>query len=71
MIEIFALSLLVFVLAMMGLAIGILTGRRAPGAGCAGMGATAGGSSACRVCGRPAGTSTCPGAPPSDQSGKA
>jgi len=54
MIEIFAVALLAFGLAMIGMAVGVLAGRRRLGAGCAGLGAAKDEAAACEACGRPA-----------------
>jgi hypothetical protein len=55
MIEIFAVALLVFALSMIGMAIGVLAGRRRLGPGCAALGAGRDEAPACEACGRLAG----------------
>lgn len=62
MIGTFAVALLVFALAMAGMAFGALAGRRGLGAGCAALGTAGDEASACQVCGRPAGSDACSGA---------
>lgn len=59
MIGIFAVALLVFVLAMIGMAFGTLAGRRRLGAGCAALGAARDEAPACEVCGQPASRGGC------------
>lgn len=63
MIKIVAIVLLAFVLAMLGMAVGILTGRRELAKGCMALGTPGDEASACRVCGQPAGSSGCAAAP--------
>lgn len=62
MIEIFAVVLLAFVLAMIGMAVGILTGRRALGGGCAALRTATDDAPTCQACGRPTDKSGCAGA---------
>lgn len=59
MIEIFAVALLAFGLAMIGMAVGVLAGRRRLGAGCAALGTAKDEAPACEACGRPAEGSGC------------
>lgn len=59
MIGIFAATLLVFVLAMIGMAVGVLGGRRRLGAGCATLGPAGTDPPVCRACGRPADAGGC------------
>jgi hypothetical protein len=54
MIEIFAVVLLAFVLAMLGMAVGILTGRRGWSGGCGARRTATDDAPACQTCGRPA-----------------
>ncbi|MDP1702741.1 MAG: hypothetical protein Q8L53_17525 [Aestuariivirga sp.] len=61
MIGIFAVVLLAFVLAMIGMAVGILTGRRGLGAGCAAFRTATNDAPACEACGQPAGRGGCTG----------
>jgi hypothetical protein len=61
MIEIFAVVLLAFVVAMVGMAVGILTGRRGLGGGCTALRTVTDDAPACQACGRPADKGSCTG----------
>jgi hypothetical protein len=69
MIEIFAVVLLAFVVAMAGMAIGIFTRRRGLGGGCAALGTATDDVPACQACGRPADRGGCTGTGPPTESG--
>ena len=61
MIESFAVALLAFVLAMIGMAVGALAGRRGLGAGCGALRTAIDDAPACEACGQPAGAGGCTG----------
>jgi hypothetical protein len=63
MIQLLPLVLLVFVLMMTGLVLGLLAGRRAPNAGCAGSTAAAVGARSACPCARSPGAAGCAAAP--------
>lgn len=63
MIEIFVVALLILLLAMIGMALGLLTGRHEFAKGCMTLG-TAGNESECQICGRAAGGNGCAGRAP-------
>jgi hypothetical protein len=69
MIEIFAVVLLAFVVAMIGMAVGILTGRRGLGGGGAALRTATDDVPACQACGRPADKGGCTGTGPPTDSG--
>lgn len=61
MIQTFIITLLVFGLVMIGLAVGILTGRRRTITGCASANTPGNESQECGVCGRPVDSGGCSG----------
>lgn len=68
MMEIFAIALLAFVLAMFGMAVGMLAGRHGLESGCAAYRTTTDGASECESCGKVAGTDGCNDATPLNKS---
>lgn len=59
MIGIFLVALPIFLLAMAGLAVGTLAGRRGLSGGCAGPGQATDDAQPCQTCGRPAAQPGC------------
>ncbi len=68
MMEIFAIALLAFVLAMFGMAVGTLAGRHGLDTGCTAFRTTTNGASECETCGKVAGMDGCDGAVPPNKS---